>query len=134
VDGELNEAGIEQRKRAGIIRAFRFAFAGLWYFLRTQRNARIEIAIATGVCGLAAWLRIGRIEWAILVLTIAVVLIAEGFNTAIELAVDLSMPRLHPLARTCKDVAAGMVLIAALASVAVGLVVLGPPLWCRLVK
>ena len=59
-------------------------------------------------------------------------LILEGLNTAIEAAVDLASPNLHPLAKTAKDVAAAMVLIAAIASVGVGLLILGPPLWRKL--
>jgi len=55
-------------------------------------------------------------------------------NTAIESAVDLAMPRQHPLAKACKDLAAGMVLVAAIVAVTVGLLILGPPLWQRLVK
>ena len=68
-----------------------------------------------------------------LLLTIASVLILEGLNTALEAAVDLASPELHPLAKIAKDVTAGMVLIAAIASVGVGLIILGPPLWARLI-
>jgi len=120
--------------RHGILRTFAFAFSGLWYLLRTQRNARIEIAIGVGAAALGAWLRISRVEWAVLASTMALVLILEGLNTAIEAAVDLAMPQQHPLAKACKDLAAGMVLVAAIAAVAVGLLILGPPLWLRLVK
>ncbi len=135
MDGELKEDGnTEPRKRVGIVGAFGFAFAGLWFLVRTQRNARIEIAIGAAACGLGAWLGIGRAEWGVLVLTIALVLILEGLNTAIEAAVDLSTPQRHPLAKVCKDVSAGMVLIAAVASVVVGLLILGPPLWHRLIR
>ncbi|HEX8916461.1 MAG TPA: diacylglycerol kinase family protein [Humisphaera sp.] len=112
-----------------VARAFRYAGAGVSYLFRTQRNARIHAVIGTAAVGLAAWLRIGRVEWAILVLTIASVIILEGLNTAIEAAVDLASPKYHPLAKVAKDVAAGMVLVAAVAAVAVGLLILGPPLW-----
>ena len=115
-----------------IVRSFRFAFAGLGYLLRTQRNARIHVLIGAMACALAAWLRVSRVEWAVLVFTIALVLILEGLNTAIEAAIDLACPHVHPLARAAKDLAAGMVLVAAMASVAVGLLILGPPLWNRL--
>jgi diacylglycerol kinase len=115
-----------------IVRSFYFAFAGLAYLFRTQRNARIELAIGVVVCAIAAWVDIGRAEWAVLVFTIALVLILEGINTAIELAVDLASPRLHPLAKASKDLAAGMVLLGAMASLAVGLLILGPPLWQKL--
>ena len=115
-----------------IARSFYFAFAGLWYLFRTQRNARIEGAIGAATCGIAAWVGVSRAEWAVLVFTIALVLILEGLNTAVEAAIDLASPQYHPLAKAAKDLAAGMVLIASVASVAVGLLILGPPLWIKL--
>src|SRR5688500_13748163 len=115
-----------------IVRSFGFAFAGLGYLLRTQRNARIHLLVGTAACALAAWLRVSRVEWAVIVFTIALVVILEGLNTAVEAAVDLASPAVHPLAKAAKDLAAGMVLVAAIASVAVGLLILGPPLWARL--
>ena len=118
-----------RRRRHGLIASFRFAFAGVCYLLRTQRNARIHVVIGVIACALAAWLRIPHIDWAILIMTIAGVLILEGLNTALEAIVDLASPEIHPLAKIAKDVAAGMVLIAAIASVGVGLFILGPPLW-----
>jgi diacylglycerol kinase len=118
--------------RHGIVKSFGFAFAGLSYLLRTQRNARIHVVVGAVACGLAAWLRISCVEWAVLVFTIALVIILEGLNTAVEAAIDLASPEIHPVAKTSKDLAAGMVLVAAIASVAVGLLILGPPLWARL--
>ena len=120
------------RPRIGLARSFYFAFAGLFYLFRTQRNARIELVIGLIVCAFAWWLKVSRVEWAILVVMIAMVLILEGLNTALEAVVDLASPDLHPLAKTAKDVAAAMVLIAAIASVGVGLLILGPPLWRKL--
>lgn len=119
--------------RTRIVRSFYFAFAGVAFLLRTQRNARIELVIGAAACGLAAWLRItDPTQWAVLVFTIALVLILEGLNTAIECAIDLASPGRHPLAKAAKDLAAGMVLIAAIASVLVGILILGPPLWRRI--
>jgi diacylglycerol kinase len=114
-----------------VVRSFYFAFAGVGYLFRTQRNARIHAVIGAAVVVVGSWLRVSRVEWAVLLLTIASVLILEGLNTAIEAAVDLASPNLHPLAKTAKDVAAGMVLIAAMAAVGVGLLILGPPLWAK---
>ena len=119
------------RPRIGLVRSFSFAFAGIAYLFRTQRNARIELVIGLVVCALGAWLKITRVEWAVLVVMIAMVLILEGLNTALEAAVDLASPEIHPLAKVAKDVTAGMVLIAAIASVVVGLLILGPPLRSR---
>jgi diacylglycerol kinase len=115
-----------------IVRSFGFAFAGLGFLLRTQRNARIHVIVGALACAAGAWLGIGRVEWAVIVFTIALVIILEGLNTAVEAAIDLASPDIHPLAKAAKDLAAGMVLVAAIASVAVGLLILGPPLWARL--
>jgi diacylglycerol kinase len=78
------------------------------------------------------WLGISPGNWAVIILTIAMVFTAEFINTAIEALVDLAMPMHHPLAKVGKDVGAGAVLVAALAGVVVGLLILGPPLWTRL--
>jgi diacylglycerol kinase len=120
--------------RHGLIASFRFAFAGIGYLFRTQRNARIHFVLAILACLLAALLRIPRHDWAILLLTIACVIILEGLNTAIEAVVDLASPQIHPLAKIAKDVTAGMVLIAAIASVGVGLLIFGPPLWALVAR
>ena len=114
------------------IRSFTFAFAGLAYLFRTQRNARVHAAVGAAACGLAFYLGISRVEWAVLVLAIALVLILEGLNTAIEAAIDLACPKIHPLGKVAKDLGAGMVLVGAIASVALGLLILGPPLWRKL--
>src|SRR4051812_8018731 len=96
-----------------IFRSFQYAFAGVAYLFRTQRNARIHLAIGVVACTLGFWLRITRVEWAVVVFTIALVVILEGVNTALEATVDLACPRYHPLAKIAKDVCAGMVLVAA---------------------
>jgi diacylglycerol kinase len=57
---------------------------------------------------------------------------AEFINTALEAVVDLSTPGHHPLAKVGKDVGAAAVLIAAAASVLIGLLILGPPLYARI--
>jgi diacylglycerol kinase len=58
---------------------------------------------------------------------------AEFINTAIEAVVDLASPVQHPLAKVGKDVGAGAVLVSALAAALIGLLILGPPLWARVV-
>lgn len=108
-----------------LLRSFGYAFEGVAYILRTQRNSRIELGIAIAAVALAAWLGITAIEWAILVLTIVVVLALEWVNTALELAVSLASPDIHPSAKAAKDVGAACVLLGAIASVAVGLLLFG---------
>ena len=110
------------------LRSFRHAFRGWWYVLRTQRNAWIHGLVATAVFIVGLWLGLPPRDWAVLILTIAMVFAAEFINTAIEAVVDLATQEHHPLAKVGKDVGAAAVLIAALAAVLVGLLILGPPL------
>jgi diacylglycerol kinase (ATP) len=93
--------------------------------LRTQPNFRIEAAIGAGAVALAVWLRFDATEWATLAMVIALVLILEGLNTALELVVDLASPAAHPKAKAAKDIAAATVLIAAVASLVVGALLFG---------
>lgn len=114
------------------IRAFGYAFHGWGYVLRTQRNAWIHALATCLVVLAAAWLRLPARDWAALVLAIAMVWTAEVINTSLEAVVDLASPRHHPLAKVGKDVGAAAVLIAALTSILVGLLILGPPLLDKL--
>jgi diacylglycerol kinase len=111
------------------IRSFGYAFRGWWHVLRTQQNAWIHAVISTAVIVVALWLRLPACDLAVLLVTIAMVWAAEFLNTAIEAVVDLASPDKHPLAKVGKDVGAAAVLIAALAAIGVGLLILGPPLW-----
>jgi diacylglycerol kinase len=115
-----------------ILESFRFAFSGLWYALRTQRNTRVHLAIAAVVVVLGLCLNLSYVQWAVLTLTIGFVLVSEMLNTVAETLVDLVSPGYHPLAKVVKDVTAGAVLLTAIISVVVGLLILGPPLWKRL--
>jgi diacylglycerol kinase len=118
----------------GLLEAFRFAFSGLGYVLRTQRSMRIHLAVAAAVIAAGLWLGLSTDQWAVLALTSGLVLLGEMFNTAVERLVDLVCPDYHPLAKIVKDVMAGAVLLAAIVAVIVGLLVLGPPLWSRLMS
>jgi diacylglycerol kinase len=114
------------------VESFRYAFAGWVFVLRTQRNAWVHAAASLAVFLLCLWLSLPGRDWAVIILTVAMVWAAEFINTALEAVVDLSTPGHHPLARVGKDVGAAAVLIAALAAVLIGLLILGPPLLSRL--
>jgi diacylglycerol kinase len=122
--GELLKS--ESARRAT---SFRAAFTGLWRLVRSERHFQIHLVAAAGAIILAALLNFSRLEWTILILTIALVLVAEGLNSAIERAIDTTTPSFHPLAKAAKDIAAAAVLIAAIASVLVGLLLYTPKLW-----
>lgn len=110
------------------LESFRYAFAGLWYVLRTQRNAWIHAIATVGVIFLGLWLQIGLRDWALLILAIFIVWLAEIINTALEAITDLASPEVHPLARVGKDVGAGAVLLASITAFVLGLLVLLPAL------
>lgn len=111
------------------IAGFGYAFAGLWYALRTQLNIRVHITIAILAIALGIVLRISALEFALIFVAITGVFIAEMFNTVFEICVDLASPEYHPLAKIAKDVAAGAVLLSAMLAVVIGLFVFGPHLW-----
>lgn len=114
---------------AKFVAGFGYAFQGLFYALRTQRNARVHLTMAVLVAIVGIILRISTLEFAVIFIVIAGVFIAEMFNTVVELCIDLSTPEYHPQAKIAKDVAAGAVLVSALLAILVGLLILGPPLW-----
>lgn len=117
------------RHRGTLASSFGYAFAGLWWTIKTQRNMRIHCAIGLGVILLGLLLRLSAVELAIVVLAATLVLAAEMLNTVVEAAVDLASPTYHPLAKIAKDVAAGAVLVTALGAAAAGLLVFVPHLW-----
>ena len=114
---------------AEFIAGFRYAFRGLWYVLRTQRNMRVHLVIAVLAILTGIILHISAIEFALIFITIGIVLTAEMFNTVFELCIDLASPEYHPLAKIAKDIAAGAVLLSAIFAVVVGLFVFVPHLW-----
>jgi diacylglycerol kinase (ATP) len=112
------------------LKAFEHAFSGWWFVIRTQRNAWIHMVVSIAVILLSFILHLNPSSWALILLAIAMVWIAEFLNTALEAVVDLaSNHQQHELARVGKDVGAAAVLIAAITSVIIGLLILGPPLW-----
>lgn len=113
---------------AALASSFRYAGAGLWWALTTQRNLRIHIALGLMASILALVLRFSPLELAVLVLLMTVVIALELVNTVVEAAVDLASPGRHPLAKIAKDVAAGAVLVAAAGAVVIGLLLFLPHL------
>jgi len=111
-----------------LVRSFGFAIRGISVLLRTQANARIHMAAALGVALAAAFFHITRMEWCAVVAAIGLVWTAEALNTAVETVVDLVSPDIHPLAGRAKDIAAGAVLMAAIAAVIIGVLVFAPHL------
>jgi diacylglycerol kinase len=112
--------------------SIRCALGGWWHVLRTQNNAWIHAGVTSVVLVVGVYLELSMQDWALIVLTLALVWAAESVNTALEALTDLVSPNEHHLAKIAKDVGAGAVLICAVAAVIVGALILGPPLWVRL--
>jgi diacylglycerol kinase len=108
---------------------FRCSMYGVGVVFRSQDSAWVQAIAAVAVISLGLAMHVSTAEWCALVIAIAMVLTAEALNTSIEAIVDLVSPEFHPLAGRAKDVASGAVLIAALGSVAIGLLVFGPHVW-----
>lgn len=109
--------------------SFKAAFEGVWYVLRTQPNAWIEMGALAAIVMGGWWLHIQAWEWGLLGLTVFIVLGMEAMNTAVESAVDLASPEYHPLAKIAKDAAAGAMIFTVLGSVCVAAAIFGPRLW-----
>jgi diacylglycerol kinase (ATP) len=113
--------------------SFRYAWAGVIYAFKTQRNFRIHTGIAIAAIALSLGLQISRVEMAVVGLTCALVMVLELVNTALESVVDLTVEQsYHELAKVAKDCAAGAVLVAAIASIFVAGVILLPPLFAAI--
>jgi len=87
---------------------------------------KIHVVIGILTIGVGWFFSISTTEWCLVTLSIALVMSAEGFNTAVEHLTDLASPNYHPLAGKAKDVAAGAVLLAAIGAAIVGLFIFLP--------
>ena len=109
-------------------RSFRFATQGIIDLFRFENNARIHFFAALGVVGAGFYFQLSLTEWAVVVTQVAMVWVAEAFNTALEKLADAVTPDYHPLIKAVKDLAAGGVLIVAISAAIVGILIFFPKL------
>ena len=107
-------------------RSFVFAFEGLGFMLRTQHNAWIHAAATAVVIVLGFGLHVTLNDWRWLIVSIAMVWVAETFNTAVEYVCDTVSPGYSEAVKNAKDIAAGAVLICASAALIIGIFTLTP--------
>jgi diacylglycerol kinase (ATP) len=112
----------------GRIRSFRHALSGILRMVRCQHNAWIHVAATLAVIGAGLIFQLSGREWCWIVLAISIVWTAEALNTAFEFLADAASPKFHPLVRDAKDVAAGAVLITAIASIVIAAIIFWPHL------
>jgi len=107
-------------------KTFRHAVRGIGDGFRGELNFRIHFVAAIAVVVLGFWMGVSRMEWLVLVLTIAFVLSLELVNSALERAMDVLHPSMHDRVRVVKDMLAASVLVSSLAAIAIGLLIFVP--------
>lgn len=108
------------------LRSFTYAGVGIFNLFRFENNARIHLIACILVVIAGVFFKISAMEWALLVIQVALVWAAEAFNTSIEKLADLVSPDYHPVIKIVKDTAAAGVLILAISAVIVGAIVFIP--------
>lgn len=109
-----------------LIRSFVFAFEGVLHALRFDQNLRIHFIVAFFVILASIYFHVSPFEMGILGVMIILVITTEMINTAIEQMVNLIIQEHRKEAKIAKDVSAGMVLIAAVGSIIVGILIFVP--------
>ncbi len=113
--------------------SFHYAWAGIAYAFKTQRNFRVHTGVGIIAMILCWGLDVSNVEIAVICLTVGAVLVMEILNTALESLVDLTVGQTyHELAKIAKDCAAGAVLMAAIVAVLIAALIFIPPLWDNL--
>ncbi|MFH1128793.1 MAG: diacylglycerol kinase family protein [Candidatus Omnitrophota bacterium] len=104
----------------GLLESFKIATNGILYLFLYHRNMRLIFLTGVAAFLFGIFLGLTKLELAALCVTITLVFVAEIFNTAIEMLIDMSVRKYHTLVKLIKDIAAAVVLIASLNAIAVG--------------
>ncbi len=119
----------ERKKQKGVkkfLLSFTYAIKGLKYAYRNEQNLAFDVGMSLLVVIAGFLFKVSISEWALLALTIGIVLSLELVNSSVEAVVDLVTEEYHPLAKVAKDTAAAAVFVSAVASVVVGLIIFLP--------
>ncbi len=132
----MNMISRDERKRQKGLKKFFHSFTypikGLRYAYRNEQNLVVDVGMAILVVIAGFIFKVSVTEWALLALTIGLVISCELINTAIEAVVDLVTEEYHPLAKVAKDTSAAAVFIFAIVAVIVGIIIFGPKLYAIL--
>lgn len=112
-----------------LLKSYSYAFKGLFKTFREEQNLRIQTIASLIIFILGIYFKISRLEWALLVLVIGLVLVAEITNSAVERITDVLKPRINNYIQEIKDIMAAGVLLSSMAAIIVGLVVFLPYLY-----
>ena len=108
------------------LKSFVYSFNGLGYTFKTQLNFRVHCFATIMVVVLGLYTQLNLAEWLWITAAIAIVIILELINTAIEILVDLVSPQQNPKAGAIKDVASAAVLVGGLMALIIGLIIFVP--------
>lgn len=114
------------------LKAFKYAFHGLFIFFRSDPNGKLELCFATIAIATGFILHISVQEWLVIILCITMVISLEMINASIEKLCDMVEPAIHPTIKFIKDIAAGAVLLSAVASLTIGLIIFLPKILSQL--
>lgn len=114
----------ERLKNKNYLESWKNAFRGIWYTIRTQLNAKIQLVIAVIVIICAIYFKLNITECMFLSFATMLIIITEVMNTAVEEAVNLCTTKFHPVAKIAKDVAAGAVVLSALNAVIIAIFII----------
>jgi len=104
----------------GFVGSLKLAIKGIGYLFLYHRNMRIIFMLGIAVLLLGLHFNLKGIELVALCITVTLVFMAEIFNTAIEMMIDMFIDKYHTLVKLVKDIAAAVVLLASLNAIAVG--------------
>ncbi len=110
------------------LRSFKFAFSGLRALLVHEHNSRIHLLAGVFAIVMGIVLHISLVEWSVLVGIMALVIVAEILNSAIESLADHLSPQYNPKIKMVKDYCAAAVLIASFAALVIGIIIFLPKL------
>ena len=105
------------------MKAFKYAFEGIFASVKSERNMRIHLAFAFYVVLAGMVTRISLVEWGVVIVCMAAVMSLEILNTAIEALCDEVSAEYSPKIKLAKDAAAGSVLVSAIASAIIGCII-----------
>ncbi|MEW4454726.1 diacylglycerol kinase [Bremerella sp. JC817] len=114
---------------SGWIRKFRLAFSGIFWAIRTETSFSVHLPLAAIVIAAAALLQFDQVRWAILWLTIGLVLVAELLNTALESMARAVDQEFNVHLKRALDVGSGAVLVSSMFATVVGVMLFWNPFW-----
>lgn len=109
-----------------LLKSFKYAYKGLIKTFKEEQNLRIQAFFAVLAAILAVYFQISRLEWALLVFVISLVMLMELANSAVERIADILKPRLDDYVKEIKDISAAAVMLASCAAAIIGALIFLP--------